>query len=382
MSARVVLLSTNLARGGAESQVAQLAAALRRRGWEASVVSLLAPTAHTEALAAAGVPVFTAAMLPGRPDPRAWVRLARILGALRPHVLHGHMFHANLAARLARLVLPVPVVVSTIHSIAESPRGSAPLRGRDRLYRVTGWLAGATVCVSEAVAERHAAARAVSARRLRVIPNGVDTTLFRPDAARRADTRAALALGGEFAWLAVGRLMWKKDYPTMLDAMARQPGGVLLIAGEGPLDAELRALAARLGARARFLGPREDIPALMNACDGLLLSSIVEGLPMVLLEAAASGLPAVAAGVGGVREAVLDGRTGYVVPPGDPAALAAAMARQASLDAETRARMSAAAREHASVRFDIATVAEQWERLYLELLASARRRDLEPCPHA
>ena len=105
--------------------------------------------------------------------------------------------------------------------------------------------------------------------------------------------------------------MWKKNYPLMLEAMARQREGVLFIAGDGPDAARLRQLA---GPNVRFLGARDDIPALMNACDGFVLSSDVEGLPMVLLEAAASGLPQVATAAGGVAEAVIHERTGYRRP--------------------------------------------------------------------
>jgi glycosyltransferase involved in cell wall biosynthesis len=371
---RVVLLTTNLARGGAEMQVAQLARSLRLRGWDVSVISLLKPSALEVELRAAGVPVWP---LDAGRNRLGVARLVPILNRLKPHIVHAHMFHANLCARLARLVCPIPVVISTIHSMAESSRRSPGIRGRDWLYRVTGPLSDQVVCVSTAVAERHAAARAVSRARLRVIPNGVDTTRFRPDAARRQRMRTALGLGQDFAWLAAGRLMWKKNYPVMLEAAARQRG-TLLIAGDGPEAGELKALAAKLGVRARFLGPRDDIPDLMNACDGLVLSSAVEGLPMVLLEAAASGLPQVAAGVGGVAEAVIQGRTGYVVAPGDPAALAAAMAGLVELSAEDRAAMSHAAREHALARFELAAVTGLWERLYEELLQAARRSSGEP----
>jgi glycosyltransferase involved in cell wall biosynthesis len=364
VTAPVVLLTTNLARGGAETAVANLAVSLARRGWPVHVVSLIEPSAFQAELAAAGVPLHSLQMRPGRPNPLGVARLLAILRQVRPRVLHSHLFHANLLARAIRLVFPVPLVVSTLHSMAESSRRSADVRGRDWLYRLTDPLADVTVAVSEAVAERHASARAVPRARLRVIPNGVDTGRFRPDPARRARTRAELGLGEEFAWLAVGRLMWKKDYPTMLRAAVKARSGVLLIAGAGPLEDELRAL----GTGARFLGPREDIPALMNAADGLLQSSVVEGLPMVLLEAAASGLAAVATDVGGVREAVLDQCTGFLAPPGDPDALAAAMSRLSALPAEDRGRMARAARQLALDRFDQGLVTARWEQLYLTLL--------------
>jgi glycosyltransferase involved in cell wall biosynthesis len=378
MRAPVMLLATNLALGGAEMQVAQLALALRRRAWNVSVASLLEPSAFVEELAACGIPVFSLRMRPGKANPLAAARFFSLLWRSRPAILHAHMFHGNLLARGIRLVCPVPVVISTIHSIAESSRRSAGVRRRDWLYRTTDCFSDATVCVSAAGAKRYAAIRAVSRDTLRVIPNGVDTDRFRPDPSSRVRMRQALGVGDEFTWLAAGRLMWKKDYVTMLEAMARQREGMLLIAGAGPLEEKLRVFAGELGVRVRFLGLREDIADLMNACDGLVLSSVVEGLPMVLIEAAASGLPCVTTDAGGAREAVLDGQTGFVVRIQDPVALAAAMKRLAELAPEARARMAESARTHALAQFDVRTVAAQWEQLYLDRLEAARLSGLEP----
>jgi glycosyltransferase involved in cell wall biosynthesis len=385
---RVVMLTTCLAPGGAETQVFRLSLELSRRGWEPAVVSLLPPTSYVNALEAAGVAVFSLGMRPGRPDPRGLARLAAVLRRLRPQVLHSHMFHANLLARLARLFCPVPVVISTLHSAAESPSGadhrflwSANLlpkpaaypgtRWRDWLYGLTDPMADAVVAVSRAVADRHAACGAVRPGKLRVIPNGVDTAVFHPDPERRERVRRELGLQSEFVWLAAGRLMWKKDYPTLLRAFAGLRGATLLIAGVGPQEAELKGLAAELGIDARFLGRVDDMPALMNAADALALSSVVEGLPVALLEAASSGLPAVAADAGGVREILGGGEAGFVVPPGNPAALAAAMAKLASLPADARERMSRAARATAVTRFDLSVVVSQWEAAYRDMLENA-----------
>lgn len=371
-SPSVLLLSTNLARGGAETQVALLAMALRRRGWRASVVSLITPSAFEKELADAGVPVWSPHMQPGRIGPIGGLRLLEIVRKARPEIMHAHMFHANFLARLLRAVCPVPVLISTIHSAAETGRSSSKVKGRDWLYRASDVLSDATVCVSDAVAERHVAAGAVSRRRLHVIPNGVDLGRFRANGETRSRIRKALGIGNEFVWLAVGRLMWKKDYATMLGAMARQREGVLLIAGEGPLDGELRTLASNAGGNVRFLGLRDDVADLMCASDGFVLSSVVEGLPMVLIEAAASGLPAVATDVGGVREAVIDGQTGIVVPAGEPATLSSAMTRLMAMSADERKRMGDAACEHATACFSLDAVVSKWEQLYLDRLESAR----------
>lgn len=361
---RIAILVTGLERGGAELQAVDLARSLKARGWEVTVLAFRAGALETE-LRAAGVTVRV--LGPGA--------LLAHLARLKPAIVHAHLFHANLAARLARLLCPIPVVISTVHSMVEADRRSGAYRRRDLLYRATDALSDSTVFVSTAAAGRHIGARAVSGRRACVIPNGVDTARFHPDAALRAHARAELRIGDEFAWLAAGRLMWKKNYPLMLEAMARQQEGVLLIAGEGPDEARLGQLA---GPNVRFLGARQDMPALMNACDGLVLSSDVEGLPMVLLEAAASGLPQVATAAGGVPEAVLHERTGYVVPIGDATALAAAMQRLAALPPAARDTMARAAREHAVAQFDLAAVTSQWEDLYRRLLHAARIEAMEP----
>lgn len=358
MKGPVVLLTTSLARGGAETQVALLAIALRARGWAVHVVSLVAQNAFDAELAAAGVEVHSLGMKPGRADLRGAARLAVLLRRVRPAVLHCHMFHANLMGRLARLAFPIPRVISTLHSMAESSRATADVRWRDRLYRLTDSLADCTVAVCEAVARRHAEAGAVGQSRLRVIPNGVDTQKFRPDPDRQN--------GGEFVWLAAGRLMWKKDYPTLLRAAAIVPGCTLRIAGAGPLEGELRTLAAQLGVNASFLGARADLPALMNSADGLVLSSVVEGLPMVLLEAAASGLPSVATAAGGAGEVLTGAQAEFLVPCGDAAALAGAMTRMAALPAGTRRELGQAARAGALARFDLPVVVSRWEELYRE----------------
>ncbi len=364
---RVAFLTTKLARGGAEIQVANLACRLANRGWDIRMMSLLEPSGLADELGAAGVTV----------EPYGFTHLVPSLLRFKPHLLHAHLFHANITARIVRLACPVPVVISTIHSMAESSRRSDKIAVRDLAYRSTDWLSDVTVCVSAAVAERHVTAGAVTRKRVRVILNGVDTERFQPDRELRIRMRAELELGNEFVWVAVGRLMWKKNYPLLLEALAKVGSCSLLIVGDGPDAAGLRDLADRLGVRARFLGERQDIPALMNAADGLVLSSKVEGLPMVLLEAAACGLPQVANAVGGVEEALLDGRTGFIARVPEPGALAGAMTRLMTLSPETRERMSREARTRALACFDLLQITSQWEHLYRQLLDRARRRGME-----
>lgn len=366
MKGPIVLLTTSMARGGAETQVALLAVELSRRGWPVHVVSMIEPSAFQAELSDGGVALHSLGMQPGRADLMGAARLGSILRKVRPLALHSHLFHANLMGRLARLAFPLPRVISTIHSLAESSRETSDTLWRDRLYRMTDPLADCTVAVCQAAADRHAKARAVSPKKLRVIPNGVDTNKFRPDESQRAVKRVEMGVTEEFVWLAAGRLMWKKDYPTLLRAAARQPGCQLWIAGSGPLEAELRRMADVLGVYARFLGEREDLPDLMRAADGYVLSSVVEGLPMVLLEAASSGVPLASTDVGGACEVVRESETGFLAPCGDDEALARAMAKVSGMAPEARRRMGMAARALAVERFGMEAVTTKWEALYGE----------------
>jgi glycosyltransferase involved in cell wall biosynthesis len=308
----------------------------------------------------------------GIPDPRGVIRLALLLGRWKPDILHSHMVHANLLARLLRPLTRVPVLVSTIHSIQDG--GRILLLG----YRLTNRLADCTTIVSEAAAQRYLANGGVSRERLRVIPNGVDTGHFRPLPEVRDRLRRELGLGETFTWLAVGRLAPAKDYPTMLAAFARisagRPACTLLIVGIGPLQSETEALARSLGLgdRVRFLGMRRDVPELMSAADGYVLSSAREGMPVVLLEAGAAGMPIVATAVGGNREVVLDGKTGFVVPPRDPNALAEAMLKLAALPIAERRALGQRGREHIQTHYALPRIVDLWEELYQGLVAGRK----------
>jgi len=267
-----------------------------------------------------------------------------------------------------RLVAPVPALVSTIHNTYEG--------GRLRMaaYRLTNGLADAMTIVSEAAFDRFVSEGIVPRALLRVIPNGVDTARFMNVAGGRGAVRASLGLGPEFVWLAVGRFEVAKDYPNMLRAFAKvrqeQPQAVLLLVGRGSLQAETQALVEELGLGngVRFLGVRDDVPEVMSAADGYVMSSAWEGMPMVLLEAAAAGLPIVTTRVGGNHEVVRDESTGFLVPPGDSEALALAMVRLSRLPEPERLAMGERGREHIRSHYGLGRVAEQWENLYREVL--------------
>jgi glycosyltransferase involved in cell wall biosynthesis len=364
---RILFVLTGLAYGGAETQLVRLATRLKSRGWEVSVVSLMPPKAYVEDLEAAGIPVFSLNIRRKLPDPRPVLRLARIIRKWQPDVVHSHMVHANLLARIVRFLAPIPVLICSARNIDEGGRF------REVLYRLTDPLCDLTTQVSQAGLERYVRVGAVPRHKIRYIPNGVDTERFKPNLEDRLKFRKELGVDG-FVWLAVGRFDPQKDYPSMLQAFAhvvhKHSNTILLIAGDGPLRKTMENLARELGIekRTKFLGIRRDIPQLMNAADAYVMSSSWEGMPNVLLEASATGLPIVATDVGGNREIVLDGVTGFLVPPRNPEALARAMLRIMDLSDEERKEMGKRARKHIEVKFNLDRVVDLWEILYYELL--------------
>ncbi len=368
MTHRIVFLTTGLAYGGAEAQLGRVATRLKARGWEVRVISLMPPRAYVEELEAAGIPVFSLGIRQKLPSPRPILRLARIIREWRPHIVHSYMVHANLLARLVRFIAPMPVLICSARNINEGGRL------REILYRLTDSLCDLTTQVSQAGLERYVRVGAVPRHKIRYIPNGVDTECFKPNPESRLKIRGEMEVDG-FVWLAVGRFDPQKDYPTLLRSFAqvahKDLNTVLLIAGDGPLRKAMESMArdSAIQKHVRFLGIRQDIPQLMNAADAYVMSSSWEGMPNALLEASATGLPIVATDVGGNREVVLHKKTGVLVPPKDPYALAQAMLRLMDMPEEERQAMGKAARNYIEANFSLDRVVDMWEHLYCEFLA-------------
>ena len=371
----LMLVSTWLSHAGAETQVKELACEHARRGARVMVVSLRRPEAFVEELRAAGVEVVSLDMTPGVPDIKGIVRLAREIRRFKPDVVHSHMVHANLLARVTRVFCKMRVLVCTAHNISEGGRW------RELAYGLTDSLADVTTNVSRAALDRYVQIGAVSRGKARLVPNGIDIDRFAVPSASRDAMRGSLNLGDEFVFLAALRLERVKGVDVLLEAVAvvrrQEPGVRLIIAGEGSLRAELERVASSLGlddGTVRFIGLRADVSQLMSACDTLVLPSRWEGLPMVLLEAAALGLPIVATDVGGNTEIVKDGENGFVVPADDAGALAKAMLRMLRFTPAVRGRMGERGRSLVCRQYSLKAVVDTWEELYQEYLNKRRVR--------
>lgn len=370
---RILFLTPSLLAGGAERIVAELALDMRARGWDVAVVSMLEPEMFAGLLQSHGIPVVSLGMSRGGANAGGCWRLLKYAAEFRPSLIHGHMFHGNILARALRLFWPVPVIC-TVHSLVESPRNRDSARFREFIYRITDWAASRTTAVSEAVRQRYIQERIVPAHRIETIGQGVDTEVFRPSLRARLRFRRDLGWEDEFIWLAAGRLELAKDYPNLIEAfrIAHQtnPRCRLAIAGQGSLrdSIENQVRAANLGSAVTFLGVRTDMPELMNASDGFVLASVWEGAPLVVLEAAACGLPVVSTRVGGTPDMVREGVTGILVPPRDSASLARAMCQLMAMQPDARLQMGEEARQHVVRRFSKRAMLDQYYRLYCETL--------------
>ncbi|WP_306601919.1 glycosyltransferase [Geothrix sp. 21YS21S-2] len=373
----VVFLTDHLLRGGADAQLTRIAITLQRRGWKVGVLTMLPSVAFTRELAEAGIPCHACA------DGMPWVRGLPFAMAFRmtlkllrwkPAVLITFNYHGDIMGRVLGRLAGVRAIVSSFRTaFVKTP-------GRERLYRRTERLIDVTAANSHAGIRYLVARNILTPGKTLVIHNGIIASDY-PDPATREEVRAELGLPDEaFVWLAVGNLLPSKDYATLMEALGRIPrGGMhLLVAGGGtPGDLEaLRRKAAQLGLgdRVHVLGSRSDVPRLLRACDAYVLSSAWEGMPNTVMEAMASGVPVVSTDAGGVRELLVHGASGFIVPCRDPGALAGRMVEMMALSPEKLLDMGTMGRGRVAACFDNERILDRWEILIKQLIRSTAKR--------
>ena len=362
---RIVYVLTSLGIGGAERQVLALADRITLRG-HAVTPLVLRPSLAEECSTTLEV-VHLDMRKSFASFFRALLRARSFVLRFQPDIVHSHGFHANIFARLLKLLVPGMVVISTIHNVYEG--GTL----RMLAYRLTDGLSKQATAVSTAAAERFIRCKAVPRSRCIVLANGIDAAEFCPDDKRRVAMRNEMGVREEFIWLAAGRVVPAKDYPNLLSAFsllrAVHAHAQLWIAGAGdpagPKEYSVFAVERGLVQQARWLGLRRDMPALLDAADGFVLASAWEGMPLAVGEAMAMAKPVVATDVGGVRE--LLGDAGIVVPAGNAEAFAEAMLDVMSRSTEERQRLGDAARARIEAGFRMDRRVDQWEALYQSL---------------
>jgi sugar transferase (PEP-CTERM/EpsH1 system associated) len=299
-------------------------------------------------------------------------RLIRILQDFRPDIVHSRNWGAIEAMPAARLS-GVPVTIHSEHGY-EVDMLEGLLKRRRVLRRFAYALADAVFTVTEELRTYHAQQAWLPRQRIRVLPNGVDTSRFVRRPGEGEQTRQRLGLGdGSLVIGAVGRLVPIKDHVTLLRAaeilISRGMPVRVLLAGSGPELAkhqEFVAASPRLAGRVVFAGAVSDVAALLNAMDVFVLPSLSEGMSNTLLEAMASSLPVVATRVGGNSELVEDERSGWLFEPRDVMALATILER-IGRDSNLRQELGQAARRRAVEHFSLDAMIESYRSLYLEL---------------
>ena len=346
--------------GGQERVALDLAIGQRARGHRVSVLSLApAPDgAMADEFAAAGIEVGRVPKQDGF-DPTLVARLARELRRRKAEVVHTHnplpLIYGAPAARLVGAR-----VIHTKHGANPASRANRLLR------RAAAQLVHAFVAVSDTTEAQAREQGDAPLARLRTIPNGIRLDRYAPDPAARTAARVELGLGDAWVVGTVGRLDKYKNQAMLVRAMAPLLSSSvrLVIIGDGDNRAEVEAAVAALP-EPRWVvltGRRMDVPHLVHAFDVFALSSTTEGLPLVVPEAMAAGLPIVTTAVGGIPSVVEERKTGLLVPI-DEAALRAALA-ELERDRELARRLGDKARETALARYDYGRMVDAYLALY------------------
>ncbi|MBW1992598.1 MAG: glycosyltransferase family 4 protein, partial [Deltaproteobacteria bacterium] len=344
---RLAFLLQDLKFGGTQTQTLELASRLDRSRFHPEIWLLIAGDDLAPAARQRGLELVWISRQP-RVNPICLARLWRHLKRQPVDLLMLLTVVPNVWGRILGRLAGVPLIIGNC-------RGGAPQRQHERwLWPLAHHLISNSRAEKAFLTDRCRVPR----HRVTVIPNGVDVEYFSPWPADDPPHRLVI--------LSVGRLVRQKGHDTLLAAfrrVARQiPQAELWIVGEGPRLPALEDQAGHFLAsgRIRLLPPRGDLRPLFQEATLFVLASNWEGLPNVILEAMAAGLPVVATEVGGVPEAVVPGRTGWLVPPGDPEALAEAI-REALAAPETRKTFGRQARQRVKHNFSLADMARRHE---------------------
>ena len=369
---RVLLVVDSLEVGGAERHVVDLASALHRKGYEVEVACSIAD-GLSKPLEEAGVPVRPLARrLVKRRVSLAYARgIRKLLREGRFDLVHAHIYASAVAAAIATRGTGLPLVVT------EHTEASWQNRWARRCSRWTYRRARRIIAVSTPIERRLIERDGVPPELVTLIPNAVI-----PASGNPPDLADTLPDGWSERPLVgvVARLQPEKGVATFLKAAARvskvSPEARFLVVGDGPLREELLDLVGRAGLRerVRFLGYRTDARALTGLLDVLVVPSLTEGSPLIVLEAMAAGVPVVASAVGGIPDQVRHGEEGVLVPPDDPDALAGALG--ALLEDPVRAhRLGEAGRRRTENEFSHEALVRRIEAVYRVALGGESAQD-------
>ncbi len=380
MTYRILHVIPGLGHGGAEHQLLMNVERLEREKFENHICHLYPRTILAPALQEARATVHSGAASGPLGTPLRLWKLVRLIREIKPDLIHTSNVLGEMYGGIAGRLTGVPVVGTLTNTsdrevrLTDNPHlNSFKLRTvgyfRRQLVRRTH---ARHIAISNHVAESATSELGVDPERISVIYRGVDSDAVQPAESGATSTgiREELSLDSASPLiLSVGRLVPQKGQRYLIEAMPairdRHPDAVLLLIGIGFLEEKLRNLADELDLQdsVRFLGRREDVPALLQAADIFVFPSLFEGLGVSLLEASGSGTPVIGTNTGPIPEIIRDGETGLLVPPADAEAIANAVSQLAD-DEDLRMRLGTAARDRVSKNFTIDQAVTMLEEFY------------------
>jgi len=368
----VLHLIGTLSPGGAERNLYYLAPSMVESRLRYGICCLLERGGFADEIAGQELPVFALGFRK-RHFLRAVLELRKLLKEHGVTVLHTHLYYPGFIGRIAAWLAGVPVIITHEHGKTLWKKWyhrafeRLALRGTDL-----------RIAVSQDIMELRMRTEDTPPAKIRLVYNAVDPSRLEVDDATREETREALGIADYTVVGTVGRLVDAKSYDLLLEVArevcARKPCVRFILAGTGPLEADLLKQRDALGLKEQFLflGQRRDIPEIMAATDLYVISSQREGLPISLIEAMMAGKPVVSTAVGGIPEALTQACDGILVAPGDKSALA-----EAILDLiDNRNRMDLLgrnARKNAVERYSPNKILAELEGIYESILSSKGR---------
>ena len=367
MPKRIIFISTGIkCHGGAEVQLRRVATGLRKnKGHQIAVISFLKTTpVMEEEFKRHSIHVESLGLEKGQIKILAFWKLIKFLWSWKPDVIISFQYAANIIARLSRLFYRTKLVVTSIRG---EFFGSEL---RNKIFKLTNFLSHHDVTNSKITYHRLLDQKILNKKQSSYIHNGI---IIQSPQLHSTDIRESLEVTpNEFMWLAVGRFVQQKDYPTLIQAFAilekRVPCSKLYIAGGGQPDAEIQKLIYKydLSQKVTFLGRRSDINNLLVSADAFVQSSKLEGLPNTIMEAMLCSKIIVATNAGGSEELISHGKNGYISDVGDIDSLAENMYLAYNLNTSDKQKMQSQAFLRLKENFDINTIVDKWHSLIMD----------------
>lgn len=357
---------SNLRAGGAERMFIELLLRLKE-SFNVSVVCIRDKGELAHLLEEKSIKVHVS-YFKGRFAPKSLLNLASLLKRENIHIVHTHMYRPNISGTIGAFIARTPVIISHVHTVHQWDT-----KRQIFMDRIITGIRDKTIVVSEEVKKAYLEKVNPNPEKIKVIYNGVDPKIYKIEK-KLSGIRAELNIQDGIPVIGIaGRLAPEKDHITFLEAakivLDSNPRACFLIVGKGPEEKNIKAYIEKLNLKdkVKIVGYREDIPQVLSALDIFVLSSVREGFSLAILEAMAAGKPVIATDVGGNKEAVVDGETGFIVPKKDPSSMASKILSLVC-NPDLRAMMGENGCQRVAKKFSIENMVSETADLYIEIL--------------